>query len=1759
LAKNSIALTTVQFYARKPPIAQPLDYETFITSKKADFDSDSQRELLLFPRDDISVSHEQGEPLWLLTQEALKLYNSPTKCIEFNYAGFSGDYDSRTDADLNALSFESDLALEEERAVFSTSNVICEGYLFIVPESGLLDNFKSAKKRYCIFRKVDEGKVQLELRKSPSIPPHNPPTPVKQVYLTKTKKGKSVLEVVTLHHFLQISKLLSYTVVIGCSVCSYLPVVSTSFQIEPFFVRLFLFDSRAGKRLSEEFRVSPKFGSTALPDNESAAGSRNSLDEDGLSVAQPHREIYVVARVERVLSTDFSAEIYMKSNVDPKNVAKQIKSIQQASSKLSKFRMPFAWAARPAFQEMLGVAKLSEDISLYKWDGNKMSDSDLQKVLNDLANEKSGKLVPLPNGTMTLSVDISARVSEFPMRISPSFTPILPWNAAPDTLISPSFQMQAFTDTVTEPYTALVNNLYVYPLLLKYDSQKIFNKARNIACTVQFIASNERGGNSVKALYDRFAYPTPFVHRVRCTVQHHEQNPTFEEVSAIQGFQIKIRLPLTLDPSDHLLFTFTHIAISSAMQKTNEIPAGYAWLPLVKNDRLVMENDEQEVALPVAADLPEGYITYQSLGLGKGHIGPDVRWVEGGKPLFRVRLRLISSAFTTETKLQSFFQGCQKLQKIGLFANSQKVSITQAVNSDDLELEKCNRYVEIDRLVPFLPIVLGRLLSLLPSCATEDMAITVLTLDFKSFKMVFSSERVGDETTHSAICKYQLLDRELYKQESRHAGLTLWKTYYFLIASNDFIVTLELLIGFKQKILQVSRRERFPPEVFFRIRFFVEQMIPLIVLKHRDIPQETRVANTAIGYFFRVCFNDSYIFFCRCDFFIKLLKSLFSNFLQHLREYKLDLLQILGGHEHWIPLALPLLCDSSGEIMKKDAIMADRNVSGKSLTQYAEEFTLTEGYCARHFLVGLLLQELQCSFREPRDYRRRTIMLVRNLLAKHSVDKRYLDSRAQVRIATLYLPLLRLVLDYLGEMEVSLKTQDSSEQTVASPAPVASSSAIPAIQSGSSFCSIDNYSESRDLLLCTMYILHKVPQKVFEAVLKETETAGTGGMMDFIRLLELTLEFFKYRGLKFTLYRTSGRSESLPFSVLQESNLTQEIALRVLDIIQILAGGEDEDQIFLKLLRLEVTLLGENWPDAVRLHTIASLAIFINMFRNRFFKTGPLEGLSVLVEALLLQLNSRLISIQCAAAALLHLVLRNGYEYQLQSGKIDSSQTSKQVTSPAKGKRRLPKRESVLRTVECLGRPGSQTGVALARYVYQKCFQIRVADLHIQLADSYRGSSALRSAWFDTLAETHMRDRWFSEAAVCECHVLAIIAKELALSENVFSNESETVEKAGFTMRNFTSKVEKTIQTLLLAERYEAIGPICRLAIPLYEKLKDYRALVSMYVELQQAYSLADQVKITGKRHLGAYFRVFFYNATLFGEEHKTEWIYREPGLTSLAEAYERMTNACQLALGHEKVQIVPEKELDESKLDKGVAYVQMTHVEPAVGDCSDKTSFDAHTNLRRFIYECNDVDKTVPADAPTLARQALKKIYLTSKPLYPLSALAPFPNTCRRQRVVSREELFMNPLELAVDKLTFKADQIKKIIEQAAQCDGTKKSLLARLDVKGLQLLLQGAVQPTVNVGPLAYAEAFTAPAQVERYGQEGVKRLSDAFRKLMSVCADALQINEVAIGSDQAEYQQMLKNGFVAMMERLNSYFGDSVSFDFSNPNDSIGGLNA
>jgi hypothetical protein len=84
-----------------------------------------------------------------------------------------------------------------------------------------------------------------------------------------------------------------------------------------------------------------------------------------------------------------------------------------------------------------------------------------------------------------------------------------------------------------------------------------------------------------------------------------------------------MQLPIALFPNDHLLFSFGHVAVAAAGNPKSpvesvESPIGYAWLPLLKKDRLILDNDEQEFELKVVADLPAGYFQSENFGFGKG-------------------------------------------------------------------------------------------------------------------------------------------------------------------------------------------------------------------------------------------------------------------------------------------------------------------------------------------------------------------------------------------------------------------------------------------------------------------------------------------------------------------------------------------------------------------------------------------------------------------------------------------------------------------------------------------------------------------------------------------------------------------------------------------------------------------------------------------------------------------------------------------------------------------------------------------------------------------------------------------------------------------------------------------------------------------------------------------------------------------------------------------------------------------------------------
>lgn len=77
-----------------------------------------------------------------------------------------------------------------------------------------------------------------------------------------------------------------------------------------------------------------------------------------------------------------------------------------------------------------------------------------------------------------------------------------------------------------------------------------------------------------------------------------------------------------------------------------------------------------------------------------------------------------------------------------------------------------------------------------------------------------------------------------------------------------------------------------------------------------------------------------------------------------------------------------------------------------------------------------------------------------------------------------------------------------------------------------------------------------------------------------------------------------------------------------------------------------------------------------------------------------------------------------------------------------------------------------------------------------------------------------------------------------------------------------------------------------------------------------------------------------------------------------------------------------------------------------------------------------------------------------------------------------------MSPIEVAIDEMHTKVNELDDVVFAQA------------IDVKKLQLRLQGSVAVQVNAGPLAYANSFLDPKLCGKYDSEKVEDLKDIFR---------------------------------------------------------------
>ncbi|XP_041835168.1 LOW QUALITY PROTEIN: dedicator of cytokinesis protein 9-like [Melanotaenia boesemani] len=791
-------------------------------------------------------------------------------------------------------------------------------------------------------------------------------------------------------------------------------------NVEPFFLVLSLFDVQNSRKISADFHVDLNhplvrqmvYSHGSGPDlqingssNDDPLGSHRlatGLPHQALlypkqgvfSVTCPHPEIFLVARIEKVLQGGIThcTEPYMKSSDSTKVAQKVQKNARTACSRLGQYRMPFAWAARPVFKDASGTLDKNTRFSaLFRQDSSKLSDEDMFKLLTDF--RKPEKMAKLPVLLGNLDVTIDSVAPDGSNCITSSYIPVRNFDASgPGSAL---LEVEEFVPCIakcSQPFTIYKNHLYVYPKHLKYDGQKSFAKARNIAVCIEFKDSDEDEAESLKCIYGRPGGAL-FTKQAFAAVLHHQQNPEFYD-------EIKMELPTQLHEKHHLLFTFYHVSCDSNSKKKDlvESPVGSAWLPLLRDGGRIVVNEQQ---LSVAANLPAGYLSFQD-GLKSGL---EIKWVDGGKPLFTVSTHLVSTVYTQDQHLYNFFHHCQRMETSEAASEGELVKYLKSLHA-----------MEGHVMVNFLPTILNQLFCVLTRATNEDVAVNVTRV---MVHVVAQCHEEGLEHYLRSYVKF-VLKPEPYSSicvKTVHEELAKAMTA-ILKPSTDFLTSNKLLkhswYFFEALVksmahylmesgkVKLCRNQRFSASFHHAVETLVNMLMPHITQKYKDNLDASRNANHSLAVFIKRCFT-----FLDRGFVFKQINNYMNCFLpgdpKTLYEFKFEFLRVVCSHEHYVPLNLPMPF-GKGRIQRFQDLQLD--------------YSLTDDFCRNHFLVGLLLREVGGALQEYREIRQTAIQVLKGLMIKHTLDERYAAKSQQARLATLYLPLFGLLQDNVSRLDI---------------------------------------------------------------------------------------------------------------------------------------------------------------------------------------------------------------------------------------------------------------------------------------------------------------------------------------------------------------------------------------------------------------------------------------------------------------------------------------------------------------------------------------------------------------------------------------------------------------------------------------------------------------------------------------------------------------------------------------------------------------------
>eukprot|EP01099_Mayorella_cantabrigiensis_P008574 TRINITY_DN8081_c0_g1_i1.p1 TRINITY_DN8081_c0_g1~~TRINITY_DN8081_c0_g1_i1.p1 ORF type:complete len:395 (-),score=74.81 TRINITY_DN8081_c0_g1_i1:416-1546(-) len=369
------------------------------------------------------------------------------------------------------------------------------------------------------------------------------------------------------------------------------------------------------------------------------------------------------------------------------------------------------------------------------------------------------------------------------------------------------------------------------------------------------------------------------------------------------------------------------------------------------------------------------------------------------------------------------------------------------------------------------------------------------------------------------------------------------------------------------------------------------------------------------------------------------------------------------------------------------------------------------------------------------------------------------------------------------------------------------------------------------------------------------------------------------------------------------------------------------------------------------------------------------------------------------------------------------------------------------------------------------------SDLYYEVCRSYHDSPDLQYVWLKNLTELHKKNQNWQEVAQTTLVAANLVAQRLKTMEmgipqskdrfisvcpnimqekdlpNFDNPEEEGIfQGKAFTLEGYLTLLQDTIYALKRAQMYELCIEVYNLLIEVYQARREYNKMGRCFLDLKHVCSLLVAVVKDKSRLFGNYYRVGFFGPK-WGEIKGKSFIYKESPTTRIGDIRSRLQEQYENKFGKDKVELLPNQEVDESKLDANKYFYQIASVtEYCISVDENDSLFERQFGIDTFIFE-TPFTKSGKAQSNDMSEQYRRRTILKTK--------QKFPGVTKRSLVIDRKTIELTPIEVAIDLLQNRNKVAKQECEEP-------------INLKTLQQVLQGSVLAQVNAGPLEIANVF-------------------------------------------------------------------------------------